>query len=706
MAGDIVSRVCKDRWNARLTAGITTPMILRSCGLTLLAAGIAVSQEPARPDTARRPVPTLPTVETTAPRDERVSFEQKPNVGTISITGKELTSAPRFFGEADVLRAVRLLPGVTARNDYSVGMNVRGGEADQNLVLLDGYPVYNPFHMGGIFGAFVEPMVERVDFFTGGFPARYGGRLSSVLDVRSKEEVREGVHGRTDISLIATTLALGGGMQGGASSWNVAARRTYADKMADLFYRKGSLPYHFRDAQLHFTRMLPADWRLSFTAYDNVDDLVESSLGEEEDSYTINWGNRLFGTTLSRVFAARFGDSTRFEQRFSMSRFRVRMDLFEGALALNNRVRDDRLAGSLTSFTARHTSSVGYEVGYQRFGYNANYALVLYPSDSVRNENLTAGVYVDDLWRLSDRWIVQWGARLDAVNAGGAVVQPRLSIKHFVTPELAVTGAVGSFAQAVHSLAREDVPIRALDFWAGSQRGAPMSRAWHYVGGVEKWFGPARALRVEGFYKHYGSLVEQNPYSDPAVPQDEFQPMHGASWGGDLMLRQFGSAGFAGWLSYSFALSSRVDAFGRRFRPGQDRRHEANLVGNWIRRRYTFSTRLNLATGTPYTRVATDYERPDYDGLHGRFGSDFTMTQFLVDARNAERLPLAHRLDLSVTRNGDGRGVSVSPFLSIMNIYNATNVFAYIFDYSDRPPSRIGLQQFPVFPTIGVSVAW
>jgi hypothetical protein len=689
-----------------------TPPISRALVLIVCAAGAAHSQEPPKPDTARRPV-TLPTVETTAPREERVTFERKPNVGTITITGRELTSAPRFFGEADVLRAVRLLPGVNARNDYSVGMNVRGGEADQNLVLLDGYPIYNPFHMGGIFGAFVEPMVDRVDFMTGGFPARYGGRLSSVLDVSSREERRQGVHGRADLSMIATTVALGGGMQGGLSSWNVAARRTYADKMADVFYKKNSLPYHFRDAQAHATRMLPRGWRVAVTAYDNVDDLFESSLGDatvpdaERTAYTINWGNRLFGATLSRVFAGRFGDSTLFEQRLSSSRFAVKMDLFEGALALNNKVRDLRASGTLTSFTARHTRSVGYDVGTQRFSFDANYPLLLYPSDTVNNRNATGALYVDDLWRVNDRWILQAGLRLDAVSGGGgAVLQPRVSVKHFLTPDLAITGAVGSFAQAAHSLAREDVPIRALDFWTGSSRAAPMSRAWHYVAGVERWLSRSRALRVETFYKHYGSLVEQNPYSDPGLAGDEFLAVRGSSFGGDLMLRQFGSSGFAGWLAYSFALSARTDAIGRRFRPGQDRRHDVNFVGNWIGRRYTLSTRMNLATGTPYTRVATDYERPGYDP----FGPDLTVRDglpvFLVDERNAERLPISHRVDLSLIRNGDNRGVSWSPFLSIMNVYNAKNVFAYIFNYSERPPQRVGLQQFPVFPTIGVSVAW
>lgn len=688
-------------------------MIGRSVMFSLWAAGLAIAQDPPKPDTSRRPVPTLPAVETVAPRDERVAFEQKPNVGTITITGKELTSAPRFFGEADVLRAVRLLPGVIARNDYSVGMNVRGGETDQNLVLLDGYPIYNPFHMAGLFGAFVEPMVDRVDFMTGAFPARYGGRLSSVLDVRSAVEPRAGIHGRADVSLIATTVALGSGMQEGQSGWTIAARRTYADKFADL-YKKNSLPYHFRDAQAHVTRVLPAGWKLSFTAYDNVDDLFESTLGDDTSAaYTINWGNRLLGTTLSRSFdaAPRFfglslGDSARLEQRLSTSRFNVRMDLFEGALTLNNHVRDDRLSGSLTSFMRRHTPSIGYELARQRFAFDANYPLLLYPSDTVANRNTLAAAYVEDLWRPNERWLVEAGARMDAVaGAGGPVLQPRLSLKYFVNHDLALTAAVGAFAQSVHSLAREDVPIRALDFWVGSSRSAPLSRAWHFIVGAERWLSRTRAFRVEAFLKQYGTLIEQNPFSDPNVAGDEFLPVHGDSYGADAILRQFGGGGFTGWLSYSFAFSSRVDALGRRFFPGQDRRHDLNLVANWTGGRYTFSTRLNFATGTPYTKVVGSFERDDYDPITHTFrGEGFT--QFLVDARNAERLPLSQRLDLSLTRNGRIRGASVSPFLSIMNVYNARNVFAYLFDYTATPPERVGLRQFPVFPTVGVSIAW
>jgi hypothetical protein len=683
--------------------------LARSLTLSACLTGAVVAQDPPRPDTARKPV-ALPAIETTAPRDERVAFEQKPNVGTISITGRELTSAPRFFGEADVLRAVRLLPGVNARNDYSVGMNVRGGEADQNLVLLDGYPIYNPFHMGGLFGAFVEPMVDRVDFLTGGFPARYGGRLSSVLDVRSREEPRPGTHGRVDLSFIATTLSLGGGMQQGQSSWNVAARRTYADKFADLF-DPGSLPYHFTDMQAHATRVLPGDIRLSVTGYHNVDDMLGSGI-DEDNTYKLNWGNDLVGATLSRMwrdqprlFGRVLGDSALVEQRFSASRFELDMDFWESALTLHNRVEDDRVAGSLTTYTPKHTLALGYEVGAQRYRYDANYPLVIYPSDTLANRNSSAGVYFDDLWRPNDRWMLQWGLRADVVSGTGSALQPRISAKYFISRNLAVTASVGEFAQWAHSLAREDVPIRALDFWVGSDSRAPVSRARHFIGGVERWLSPTRALRVEAWFKQYPSLVELNPYSDPNVRGDEFIRLTGNSFGADLMLRQLHNGRFNGWLAYSFAYSSRVDTTGARFFPGQDRRHELNLVGNWTKRKYTLSTRFNLSSGTPYTRSIGDFERRTYQVGPQNFTNE-TLIQFLNGPRNAERLPLASRLDFSVTRNGSVGGVSVTPFLSIMNVYNAKNVFAYLYDHSALPPERVRLQQLPIFPTLGVSVVW
>src|SRR4029453_5601559 len=139
-----------------------------------------------------------------------------------------------------------VLPGVVARNDFNTGMNVRGGEADQNLVLLDGFPIYNPFHLGGLFGTFVEPMVGRGEGFPGAFPASYGNRLSSVLDVRSATEPRNGIHGSANISLIASQMSLGSSFAAGMGTWKVAGRRTYIDRAVKALTPE-EMPYDFRD---------------------------------------------------------------------------------------------------------------------------------------------------------------------------------------------------------------------------------------------------------------------------------------------------------------------------------------------------------------------------------------------------------------------------------------------------------------------------
>src|SRR5690349_7836580 len=190
-----------------------------------------------------RAVPqSLAEVRTVAKSPERTRFDEQATPSVVSISGAEVRRIPAL-GESDVLRTAALLPGVVARNDFSAGFNVRGSEADQNLVLLDGIQIYNPFHMGGLFGTFIDKAVSGVDVMTGAFPSRYGGRLSSVLDVKSLEETRQGAHGAVEISLLSSSLFTGGSVNEGTLSWNVAARRTYADKVIQWLRGKNDFPY-------------------------------------------------------------------------------------------------------------------------------------------------------------------------------------------------------------------------------------------------------------------------------------------------------------------------------------------------------------------------------------------------------------------------------------------------------------------------------
>jgi hypothetical protein len=702
---------------ALLEVAEASRLVVRVSSIGQLIVGAA----PNAPPTAARTSPrspaardgvTLPTVESRASRVERDAFEHRSDVGTVAITPRELAAAPRFFAEADVLRAAQTMPGVQARNDYASGMNVQGGEADQNLILLDGYPIYNPFHLGGVFGTFIEPAVGRVDLATAGFASRYGGRLSGVLDVRSADEMRSGIHGTANVSLLATTVSLGSAMDDGKGSWNVAARRTYADVLIGLFDR-GALPYHFQDGQAHVTRVLPGDVRLSATVYGGVDaaNIVPSN-GEPHD---ISWGNRVIGATVAKTWhdeprlgGLRLGDSVSLEQRISDSRFLTDVSIAGGALRIAGRVQDARIAGSLTAFAGRHRPSIGYDVSSQRLTYTANNPAPFVPLDSSGQRLLATSLYANDQWRPTPSLIVDAGGRVDVIpDAHWVAPLPRVGVKYFMNPDFALTFAAGEYAQWIRSLAREDVPIRPLDLWVASDSAFPPSRAWHYVVGLEHWMTPSRYVRIEGFLKRYRNLVEANPFDDVTIPGDEFLPLAGRSFGGDLLIRQLETERFNGWLSYTYLLNTRTDATGFRFFPGQDRRHDLNVVANWRFQRYTFGTRFLFATGTPYTAVVGEYERRAYDAAAQRWSIPGQQDrQFLTDTRDGERLPTTHRLDVSITRHGHVKGVSVSTSLSIVNVYARGNVYAFGYDYSRSPPVRTALPQFPFLPTVGVSIVW
>lgn len=678
-----------------------------------------------RADFALEPEATvLGAVKTQARPIERDAFESRPSVGTVQITARAAEGVPKF-GEPDIIRIVQLLPGVEARNDFSTGLNVRGGESDQNLILIDGFPIYNPFHLGGLFSTFIDPTVSDVTLMTGGFPARYGGRLSSVLDVRSAEEVRPGVHGTAEVSLLASTGELGGAFAGGKGIWMVAGRRTYADKFVSAI-SSDQLPYHFRDEQAHLTYAFTPTLKFAATVYDGRD-VLDANIATFGDSaaganagggaFQFGWGNRVVGASLTKTLDGRgrsgigrwlLGDSTTLEQRASESLFSTTLDLGDGALTLFNRVRDTRVAGSIAAHGASHDRSIGYDVASYGITYLASSAQTGTQLYNLAQNPTSGALYADDLWRMSPAFLLETGVRAEGLTGRHWLgVSPRVSAKYFLTPDFALTGAVGRFSQWTHSLAREDIPVRLFDFWLASDASLPVSSAWHYILGTERWFTPTRYGRIEGFYKKYANLLEGNPQEDPNRRGDEFLSADGNSYGIDLLLRQFESGRFSGWISYTYAVATRTSQ-GLTYFPGHDRRHDVNVVGSWRLAKYLFGVRFGYATGTPYTDIVGELVRRVYDPGLNAFGTrgGGAQTEFIGGTRNGARLPTTQRLDLDVTRQYHARGMTIAPYLSVVNAYNAKNVFIYVFDYTRNPPTRQAISQFPFLPSAGVTIHW
>ena len=698
----------------------TTTLRVRRLGYRTLDRSITVAPN----DTLRLELVLEPEAQRLSPvraeaQVDAESFTAKPNVATIAIPARVMAGVPSV-GEPDVVRIVQLLPGVAARNDFNTGLNVRGGAADQNLILLDGIPVYNPFHMGGLFSTFMDATVGGIELMTGAFPARYDGRLSSVLDVRSAEDERLGLHGTTDLSVLAASGRLAGSL-GDRGAWSFAARRTYADALAATF-SKDHFPYHFLDLHGHATYELPGDWRLSVTGYGGKDvlDLNLASLAGDstvsragDGTWSVDWGNRVLGAAISKDVGTApgwgwlFGDSTLVDQRVSTSGFRTRLDVADGAVSQRSEVRDLRVAGSVTSHHATHERSLGYDATWTRLRYESSSAQTGTTDFDILQRPLSVSGWIDDLWRVSPRWLVETGLRAERLTGGRdwSALSPRLAVKYFLTPAVALTAAAGRVSQTMHSLAG-DGPLRFFDVWLASDEYLPVETAWHYVLGAERRVEHS-SVRVEGYVKKYDRVFDANVADDPSRRGDEFLSATGLAYGVDLLARWQPLHGPSGWVSYSYGLASR-ERDGVRWAPGNDRRHDLNVVATWRLARYRVGARFGYATGTPYTPIVGEITRRAYDPTNDTWGTGNPPLYLepLGGVKNSARFPATQRLDLDVSRELSYRGATIAPYLSVVNAYNARNVFVYLYDYSNDHPTRRGYTQFPILPSVGVRIAF
>jgi len=680
---------------------------------------------------------SLAPVRTVAKSPERIRFEEQVTPSVVSISGAEVRRVPAI-GETDVLRSVALLPGVVARNDFSAGFNVRGGEADQNLVLLDGIPIYNPFHLGGLFGTFIDKAVSGVDVLTAAFPARYGGRLSSVLDVKSLEETRRGAHGAAEISLLSSSLFSGGSLGAGKLSWNVAVRRTYADKVVEWLRGRNDFPYHFQDAQLRARLLLPGGGTLGLTTYAGKDLLYHQEdpapanefpggtpsgfepVDDDDETITFDWGNRVAGLTLDQPLGAR----TAMSHRLAFTRFATHFDVPGESIYLAQSVSEIQLGGSLTHARDRHVFTGGYEAASYRTSYREQIALgggageddVDFPDPlatdgdtTMRQRPAVAAVFAEDLWKLNEKWLLRGGLRGEYVSGANWLgVSPRLSVKYFVSPKLAITFAGGRYTQWMRAMRNEDLPLRVFDLWLGSDKTIPVSTSNHLVLGAEKWLSDTRFLRVEGYGKTYDKLSEPTSTVDPRIRPSLLRYYDGRSYGFDVYLRQLERNGFSGWIAYTYGVTTR-ERNGLSYWPAHDRRHNANIVAGYGRpdSRWALGSHLGVATGTPYTGWAGLMYRYRYDPVRNVWsgpgsGGDETVR----GPRNGERFPLYWRLDLSAERRFEIGGVSVKPYLNIVNVFNRKNVFLYTLEANQDPPLIKGASQFPFIPSIGLRMDW
>jgi hypothetical protein len=663
---------------------------------------------------------------------ERVRFEEEAGVTVQELAGSEIKSIPGL-AEADPLRAVEVLPGVITTSDFSSSFNVRGGSADQNLILLDGLPVFNPTHLGGIFSVFNGDMVERAELSSGGFPARYGGRVSSVLDIQS--DPGDG-HFRGDggISWLATRLALGGGLSEGAlntlglrnAQWRVSGRRSYFDQILKPAF---DFPYHLTDLQGIFQGWTEGGNRISLTAYSGRDVLKLTNLDPEDFPLRIDWdwGNDLVGLRFTHPRR----DGGWWEIRSGYSSFDSGLSFpdFEDTI-FRSGIREALLGWDLELRPTPYlTLTTGADLNHQEEDNFVSTGGTVF----FEGEGAGTGVsgYVQTEWKPSANWILEGGVRGDrwGPNSGEDILifSPRFSVKRFLhRAQWAVKGSAGRYTQFLHSIRDEELPL-GLDTWVLTGEKTPHVVSDQLQLGVEGYPGEGWFISLEGYYRVFDGVVTLNFADNPNDPLDDYLPGTGRSYGADFLLRK--SVGpTTGWLSVSWLRATRsfpdfqsglVPAPQITYPPIFDRRMDVDLIlQREVRPGWEVGIRWNFGTGLPYTQPLGSYaylsprvlpggklqwemSDPEVEGEEGE-----GLLGVVLEGRNKSRYPTRHRLDMSVRwtlERGWGRMV---PYLSVLNVYNQKNVLFYAFEYHQSPPVRTGISMFPFLPTLGLEVSF
>ena len=697
----------------------------------------------------------LGTAEVVADRRDAVASTR---MSTTTITAREVERLPALLGEPDPIKTVQLLPGVQSGSEGQTGLYVRGGGPDQNLVLLDGAPVYNVSHVLGFLSVFNGAAVDRVELTTGGFPARYGGRLSSVVDVSMRGGSREGYAAEGSVGVVASSLTAEGPLPGTGrrGTFLVSGRRTYIDALARPFLASRTdgreFTSYFYDANARLALDVgQGDW-VTLTAYLGDDEYGtayrETAPGGTTERFAggAAWGNAVGSLRWRRTHSDRL--STTLALVASRYRFVTRTRLEQGAspgaldefqeVAYSSGIAD---VGGRTDL--RWAPAAGHDVragaALTRHGFSPGAgALRVQLADSAAVEaarqvaealgsadqdyvTWEASAYVEDDVEIGRGLAANVGLHAAGMRVGGrtyASLQPRLSARLRLGPDLSVKGSFSAMEQYLHLLANTGINL-PTDLWLAPTERVPPQRAWQAAFGAAARRGGLE-LSVEAFYKDMRNVVEYEPGASFAVPgegwEDKVEVGRGWAYGAEALVRK-GAGRTQGWVGYTLSWSRRrFDGLndGRPFPYRYDRRHDVSVVLS-----HRFSDRLDLGatwvygTGQAVTlATARFFENGLLDPRQLRRldpsnpeGYVEPPTLVAYGPRGGYRMAPYHRLDVVLNWHFGGalflRGGESTLSVGAYNAYSRRNPF-FLFAAPGENGGRVYKQAslFPILPAV------
>ncbi|MDP7654187.1 MAG: TonB-dependent receptor [Candidatus Marinimicrobia bacterium] len=643
--------------------------------------------------------------------EERMERKVNIQASRVKLNLRQMKGVPQI-GEADLFRALHALPGVLTETEFSTGLIIRGGNSDQNLILLDGITVYNPSHLGGFFSNFILDAVKEADLLKGGFNAEYGGRLSAVLNVRSREGNRKKFEGKASVSLISAQTTLEG-PAGEKGAWLVSGRRTYFDKVfqgTELYF-----PYYFYDVQGHIFQDITKNDRISLSWYTGRDDLFW-----EDFLLKGRWENK----TVSLNYRKLFSETLVSHWVLAKSRFDILFGLGGGS-GINevDYIDDFTFRSDWTWFASQEAQfRFGTEVKGLDFQYSASYldsAIFMSQQSPVE-----AAAYAKMKWWPSAVFMLEPGLRVGYYDNHPEkwYFDPRLGIKYLLTEDRYLNFSLGIYHQFMETI-QDDFYPKIMDAWFAVDYSVTPASAVQVTAGYEEYFGAAWRVQVEAYYKTMNNMltfVESRSTVDEIISDESLADLvdegDGYAYGAELFLhKEIGRLN--GWVAYAHSIS-RKQFGGKEYYTNWDRRHVFNILGNYrISRKWDANLKWTYQTGQPYTPILGYF-------IEVLPGDPEPFYRPIPGGRNSSRYEPFHRMDVGIVRHFKLFGTPGEFFIQVVNAYWQKNIFRYIYQWGNTyngidddgdelideddegTPKRLRINGLPILPTIGVSFAF
>lgn len=618
----------------------------------------------------------------------RQMFEREVAVGAVGMTRTEVRAVPAV-AETDVFRSLQSVSGVASVNDFGAELFVRGGSADQVAVLLDGAPVFGPYHMFGMFGLFNPDVVESAELYKGSIPARYGGSLSGVVSARQRTGGTTGTRVSGGLSGVGLRAALDGRLPSSDGRWLAAGRKATIDLPGV------DVPFAFHDLNLGLHLYPSEEHRVGISVLASEDRFSWDFLGVGA-SLRSDWTNLVSSVMWSWVRGNRItSDVTGY---FSRYEGRIEVGAEQSGLSTRNRIG----AGGVRAQIAVRGEATGVRTGLLVEGGPVSLRGSMAPGAYMQGE--TSGTFLHaSAFAEVEHWVgalrLAPGVRLGTErNSAGVFAEPRLSARYHLGA-FAISGSLDRSVQFLSTLRDDRHVVPGAPMWFLRGEDQPVSVAEGISASLDYWRGSAWTGSATAWTRRFTDIPSWHPESVRDLSALEYHG--GNAYGWEMSLERHGGL-LRGWVSYQYARIKLRDNEGQEYWPRWDRRHEIDATLNLQDLRgFSASFRTTVGSGTPFWFPAGRFHGLRYDPR--RPGLNPGHDDFPILSNVQGRMPYYGRVDISARYAFHWGSVAIVPFVTIPNLTGRQNVLTYGSGTGVNEDRVLSPRhQLPLFPFIGV----